>query len=78
MGCPQFISSTLQASKNLFEGLTAKLTEHLGFHATLGHCNPPSKQVDGKAKASDGHLAGACLALNGLDITGKVVMQPGG
>ena len=68
----------MQASKVLFEGLTAKLSGHLASHDSLAQGSPRSKHPDGKTRASDGHLAEICLALDRLDIKGRLVVQPGG
>ena len=73
-----------QASKNLFEGLTAKLTSHLAPQDTHlqkhvpGDHMLPSKAPDGKTKGVDGALAVAALALGKLVLPGKVTVQPGG
>lgn len=72
----------MQASKSLFEGLTAKLTRYLGPHDThdpqLRESRDGSNPSNGKGKAANNsHYADRRL-LGMLSLDGKVKVQPGG
>ena len=73
----------LQASKSIFEGLSAKLSEHLGRNNT----RPPQSTLEESAEAREPATHRHSLEsvsgqhetlLDRLSLQGKVSVQPGG
>lgn len=73
----------LQASKNMFEGLSAKLSEHLHHHDTRPPHSAFEERAEAREPAANGHSLESVSGqhktlLHRLSLQGKVSVQPGG
>ena len=73
----------LQASKNMFEGLSAKLSEHLHHHDTRPPASALEESTEARELAANGHILKSVsrqheTLLHRLSLKGKVSVQPGG